>query len=319
MRLSSLVRRCCRLRVSQVWKSIYSSLLGSSSSPRYPVKHIKIDDEESQYDDDPLHHHGPPSFYHRARRYARLIMCSALGIALVLFVLLLVCIAHTIYKPPTLLIRMLQRYNENVIFHVPLPSAQRVVALTIDDAPSSETDKLLDLLHAHHAKATFFVIGSQVAEHPGVVERIHAEGHELGNHAMTDDPSFRLPVSELARQIGEVEALLPPNANGMKYFRPGSGWFNRKMKAAVEALGYRLVIGSVYPHDPQIHRPAWNAKHVLSMVKPGSVVIMHDRRSYSAEQLRLILDGFERDQTGKWSAESLGNLLALAAKENKLA
>ena len=53
--------------------------------------------------------------------------------------------------------------------------------------------------------------------------------------------------------------------------------------------GYRLVLGSVYPHDPQI--PYWriNAAHILSSVRPGSIVICHDRRSWTAPTLRKVL------------------------------
>lgn len=304
MRLSTLVRRALRLRVTDVWSMFYTTAQLSFPGSPTPVKHIKIDDEESQYDEEPL----LPK-RHQLYRTMRLLFVIPIPI-----ILLLLSIAYIIYKPPTLVIRFLQWNNDNVIFHVPLPSNQRIVALTIDDAPSAETGKILDLLKSHNAKATFFIIGAQVSRYPGLVERIHAEGHELGNHAWTDDPSFKLPLSELERQIKEVEALLPPNANGMKYFRPGSGWFNGKMKERIEGLGYRLALGSVYPHDPQIPNPRWNSWHVLSMVKPGSVIIMHDRRGYSAEQLGLVLKGLAEKG---WTVESLGGLLAFAQAQEK--
>jgi len=203
---------------------------------------------------------------------------------------------------------------------VPVLSSERIIALTLDDAPSSETAKILDLLKAYGAKATFFVIGSQVGSHPGLIERMHKEGHEIGNHAWEDEPSLKLPLSELERQIGEVEALLPPNApllgskRAPKYFRPGSGFFNQKMAERVNNLGYRMVLGNVYPHDPQIHSAKVNAKHVLSMVKPGSIIIMHDRRSYSAEQVELVLKGLKKEE---WKVESVGGLVNAAAVMEK--
>src|SRR6516164_9122938 len=58
------------------------------------------------------------------------------------------------------------------------------IAMTFDDGPSvTLTPKLLDLLAAHHIKATFFVIGENVAEHPEIVARAAREGHEIGNHS----------------------------------------------------------------------------------------------------------------------------------------
>ncbi|PBP26023.1 chitooligosaccharide deacetylase [Diplocarpon rosae] len=304
MRLNSLTRKLRRLGITDVWFAIYT--LSQRSFPGSPSirKHIKIDDEESQCDAELLRTQHHP-IYRAMIRLLYIVMP---------IVLLLLSIAYIVYRPPNLVIRLLQWHNGNVIFHVPLSASQRVVALTIDDAPSSETRQILDLLRSHHAKATFFVIGSQVARYPGLVERIHAEGHELGNHAWTDDPSFQLPLSELERQIQDVESLLPANANGAKYFRPGSGWFTARMKERIERLGYRVALGSVYPHDPQIPKPRWNAWHVLSMVRPGSVVIVHDRRAYSAEQLRLILEGLGQR---KFGVESLGGLLALAGGKGK--
>src|SRR5438067_830956 len=57
------------------------------------------------------------------------------------------------------------------------------IAMTFDDGPSATlTPKLLDLLAAHHIKATFFVIGENVAEHPEIVARAAQEGHEIANH-----------------------------------------------------------------------------------------------------------------------------------------
>jgi len=143
---------------------------------------------------------------------------------------------------------------------------------------------------------------------------MHDEGHEIGNHAWRDEPSVSLPLSELERQIKEVESLLPPNSGSAKYFRPGSGFFHKKMVDRVMGLGYRIVLGSIYPHDPQIHNPVRNSKHVLSMLRSGGIIIMHDRRSYSAEQLELILRGMAAKE---WKAESLGRLFKIAEEKGK--
>lgn len=192
-----------------------------------------------------------------------------------------------------------------------------MVALTLDDAPSDQTSRMLDLLKSYNARATFFVIGSQIVAHPGLLQRMHDEGHEIGNHAWADEPSINLPLTELERQVKEVESLLPPNSPGSaKYFRPGSGFFSRKMVETVGTLGYRMVLGSIFPFDPQIHSARINSKYVLSRVRPGGVIIMHDRRDFSAEQLELVLEGLA---AGDWKVESVGGLLGVAEdlKEKK--
>ncbi|RDW61425.1 carbohydrate esterase family 4 protein [Coleophoma crateriformis] len=230
-------------------------------------------------------------------------------------------LAYTIYKPPDFLIDYFQWKYPEVLFHVPL--SQKTVALTLDDAPSTSTAQVLDVLKAYGAKATFFVIGSQVDGVPGrpeLLQRMHDEGHEIGNHAWNDYPSIKLPLSTLEEQMRSVEALLPPNPPAKdgtipKYFRPGSGVFNKAMLGVAKALGYRIVLGSIYPHDPQIPHPKINAAHVLSMVQPGGIIIMHDRRYYSAEQLELVLKGLAAEN---WKVESVGGLLRAAEEEAKI-
>ena len=293
--LGTCLRRARRAGLTSPLSSLQRFL--ASSTP--PARHIKIDDEERQ------------SLVLAATTTGRLSthILRMILLTLVFLLVLALLLAYIIYKPPHLLIAFLQWKNPNVLWHVPLPSTSHVVALTIDDAPSDQTAKMLDLLKAYGAKATFFVIGSQISSYPALIQRMHHEGHEIGNHAWKDEPSTNLPLSELERQILEVESLIPANSRSAKYFRPGSGFFNRKMVNKVMEMGYRVVLGSIYPHDPQIHNPRMNAKHVLSMLRPGGIIIMHDRRSYSAEQLELILKGIA---TREWKAESLGGLLRIA-------
>jgi peptidoglycan/xylan/chitin deacetylase (PgdA/CDA1 family) len=293
-----MIRRILRIKVTTVWTSLYRQFRSSRSAP----KHIKIDDEERQLNEDQWTSIGKD-------RHIVYILKMLLISLLLLFILVMI-LGYTVYKPPTLLVGFMQWYNPDVLFFVPLPASQRVVALSFDDAPAPSTAKILDLLQEYGAKATFFIIGSQISEYPQLLRRIVAEGHEVGNHAWDDEPSVKLPLSELERQIKDIDSLLPANEDGAKYFRPGSGFFNQKMIEMVKSLGYRAVLGGIYPHDPQIHNPRLNAKHVLSMLRPGGIVIMHDRRSYSAEQIELVLRGLKEKG---WRGESVGGLLRLAS------
>ncbi|RAL63395.1 hypothetical protein DID88_003819 [Monilinia fructigena] len=235
MRLSigALIRRIQRC----------GSLSWSTPAAGQP-KHVKIDDEER----------GANSYDLPSQKQDRLpftfIKMIVLTLLALLFMVLL--LGYIVYKPPKVVINYFQWKYPDVLFHIPLPSPHRVVALTIDDAPSGETARILDLLKIYDAKATFFVIGGQVASHPEIIQRIHDEGHELGNHAWADEPSISLPLSELERQIKEVETLLPANRPitgskvSPKYFRPGSGFFNGKMLSIARELEYRVALGSIY-------------------------------------------------------------------------
>ena len=112
---------------------------------------------------------------------------------------------------------------------------------------------------------------------------------------MHDEPSRTLSDQSLIEQIHEVDGLLrkayTKSAAGTtpRYFRPGSGFFSARMRRILTDLDYRLVLGNIYPHDPQI--PFWrvNANHVLSMLQPGGIIICHDRRSWTVPMLRHVL------------------------------
>lgn len=68
------------------------------------------------------------------------------------------------------------------------------IALTFDDGPDPRwTPQILDVLRRHRAHATFFVVGARVNEHPELVRRILAEGHELGSHTFTHADLAALP------------------------------------------------------------------------------------------------------------------------------
>jgi peptidoglycan/xylan/chitin deacetylase (PgdA/CDA1 family) len=206
---------------------------------------------------------------------------------------------YIIYKPPALLIRYFQHRWPDVLWHVPSShltnQEEKLIALTIDDAPSEHTRDILSVLEEHDAKATFFVIGAQVPGREDVLRDAVERGMELGNHAMHDEPSRSLRSETLTAELKQVEGYINSTYDALgllhppRYFRPGSGFFSSGMRELVGRLGYRLVLGSVYPHDPQIAYPGVNARHVLSMVRAGSIVICHDRRGWTAPMLRIVL------------------------------
>jgi peptidoglycan/xylan/chitin deacetylase (PgdA/CDA1 family) len=207
---------------------------------------------------------------------------------------------YCIYKPPNILIRYCQRRWPDVLFHV--STDKKVVALTIDDAPSAHTAEILRLLQLHGATATFFLIGSQITGYENTLVDLVRAGSELANHAMEDEPSRALSDDALREQIRTVHARIQEayTASGTQtqpdnwLFRPGSGFFSSGMRMVVKELGYRLILGDVYPHDPQI--PYWrlNASHILSMVKPGSIIICHDRREWTGPMLQTVLPELSR-------------------------
>ena len=269
----------------------------------------------------------PPRLLYLPNKLRRRARRSRLAMLLLLLLIgvLLALPFYVIYKPPSLLIGFFAWRWPDVLWRVSLPPGRKLVALTIDDAPSDYTRDILTVLREHDAHATFFVIGGQVSGREGVLREIVRGGHELGNHAMHDEPSRDLSDEELERQIHAVQVMIenayqaegktpPKPGSGKNYFRPGSGFFSDRMRKLMAKLDYKLVLGSIYPHDAQIGYPWLNARHVLSMLKPGRIIINHDRRSWTPPMLRKVLPELKRKG---YKVVTITDLLASAAAESK--
>jgi len=90
------------------------------------------------------------------------------------------------------------------------------IAMTFDDGPSAIlTPKLLDLLAARHIKATFFVVGQNVAEHPEIVARAAREGHEIANHSWSHPNLGKMSDENVRRQLQQTDDAIK-NATGKR-------------------------------------------------------------------------------------------------------
>jgi peptidoglycan/xylan/chitin deacetylase (PgdA/CDA1 family) len=172
------------------------------------------------------------------------------------------------------------------------PHLRPMVALTIDDAPDPlTTPAILDTLRAHDARATFFVITGQVDRAAPLVDRMRREGHEIGNHFTSDRASIHLDSAAFERDLAAADSAL--GAYGpVRWARPGSGWYSRRMVRTMKRTGYGCALGSIYPVDVAHPWPALSARYILAHARPGAIVILHDR-----------------DHRGVRTAEVLGRVL----------
>ena len=176
---------------------------------------------------------------------------------------------------PDWIIQKLQKRSPEVLYAV--ATQQPLVALTIDDGPDpATTAQILDALQRHGARATFFVITAHLPGNEGVARRMVEEGHEIGNHMTADRPSIRLALPDFERDLLQAHETLSEFAE-VRWFRPGSGWYNGAMLAVAHKHGYRCALGSVYPYDAWFPSSQFAAGYVLSRIRPGSVIVLHDR------------------------------------------
>lgn len=160
--------------------------------------------------------------------------------------------------------------------NTPLP----VAALTFDDGPEARyTLPLLELLEAHGARGTFFMVGKAAQQQPKVVQRVLTGGHVIGNHSW-DHPSFpMISGAERRRQLRAAQAVLGPQASYL--FRPPFGHLTLASRFDAGWLGYTVVTWDVVANDWQDQRAADIASRVLHSLAPGSIVLFHDSLFYA--------------------------------------
>ncbi|GAB5536746.1 MAG: polysaccharide deacetylase family sporulation protein PdaB [Rubricoccaceae bacterium] len=164
--------------------------------------------------------------------------------------------------------------SPNALFSV--ATADSVVAFTFDDGPElGHTDAVLDALAEHGARATFFLLGERAAAHPGLVQRIVDEGHEIGNHGWQLQAAILLPAVRLRADIARTDSVLRRFASPT-WYRPSVGFYNRGVRWAAESNGYRIALGSLVPNDPQVRSADRHVAHILKTVRPGDIVVLHD-------------------------------------------
>ncbi len=150
-----------------------------------------------------------------------------------------------------------------------------LVALTFDDGPNpGATPDLLGLLGEHGARATFFVVGESAARYPELVDRIHREGHALGNHSWSHPSMPGIPARKRREEVRRCAALLGVRSSG--YFRPPYGHQSVGSWWDVNRCGHRVVGWSLHAEDWLPHPADWMAERILQRLRPGRIVLLHD-------------------------------------------
>ncbi len=178
------------------------------------------------------------------------------------------------------------------------PQHGRVLYLTFDDGPHPEhTPVLLDLLAAHGAKATFFLIGREAERYPDVVERIVREGHTLGNHSWSHPQFDQLDLAAQREEIERADRLLTGFDGMLRHdFRPPRGVMPRPMVLDCVRSGRRIAYWS-YDSLDYSKRPAETliASAKRHPLRAGEIVLMHDDSALSLQLLRTMLPEWAAD------------------------
>jgi peptidoglycan/xylan/chitin deacetylase (PgdA/CDA1 family) len=172
-------------------------------------------------------------------------------------------------------------------------AARHEIAITIDDGPDPEvTPAVLDVLDAHRAHATFFVIGAAVQRHPALTREIARRGHGVQNHSDRHSHAFSLlGPRALAREVGAAQARLADVVGvAPRWFRAPAGLRNPFLPPVLDRLGLELVSWTRRGFDTVRREPARVLESLVARLGAGDILLLHDghaARSASGEPVVL--------------------------------
>lgn len=175
---------------------------------------------------------------------------------------------------------------------IPVRAAQdeKLVALTFDDGPSGKyTRRLLEGLAERGAKATFLLCGYRMELYPELTERIFSEGHEIGLHGYSHKSMQDMCARDIALELEKTMALLPEGC-AVSFLRSPGGLCGTCVRKAAAEQGLAVLSWSVDPQDWATHDPVCVEKKVISHVRDGDVILLHDMSDSSVEAAFVIID-----------------------------
>ena len=176
-----------------------------------------------------------------------------------------------------------------------IPAEANYVALTFDDGPHpGTTDRLLDGLAERGARATFFLVGSELAGREDLVRRMAAEGHQVGNHTWSHVRLSGRPAGEVLEEVRRTqEALEGILGEGTYWLRPPYGLVD---EAAEGTVPVPMVKWSVDPRDWESRNTEQVARAVLEAVEPNSIILLHDLYPTSVEAALRVVDTLQEEE-----------------------
>ena len=188
-----------------------------------------------------------------------------------------------------LLVGFLVFSRNNVVFTSAYVEGNKKVAITFDDGPHRKyTELILDGLKERGVKATFFVTGANVKKYPEIIERMHKEGHLIGNHTYHHTQLTSVNENKFKEEIIKTNNIIREITGcDTEFIRPPYGSWKKKYESELNMFPVMWTVDTV----------DWNSTNVSAIVKRGTakikendIILMHDCYSTSLTAAMQIID-----------------------------
>lgn len=179
---------------------------------------------------------------------------------------------------------------EPVVSHGIDPS-RPMIALTFDDGPkTSVTSRILDSLQANGGRATFFMLGSNVNANAGVIKRMVDQGCEVANHTHDHKYLTKIGAEGIVSQVGSTNQKIQAVCGvSPVLMRPPGGYIDGASLNVLGSMGMPAIMWSIDTRDWQHRNAQRTIDTVLSQVKDGDIILMHDIYSTTADAAAVLI------------------------------
>lgn len=198
-----------------------------------------------------------------------------------------------------LVIQFFGAYFIGLNFHLEsvnhLKTNEKKVLLTFDDGPHANTAKVLEVLKKHNVKAVFFIIGKNIVGNERILQQVVAEGHQIGNHSLSHHNWIDVwPTKRVTEDFAACQILLRNFQPNSKLFRPPYGVTNPNIARAVKSLNLQSIGWNVRSYDTSIKEVEIIKGRVLLQLKPGAIILLHDRLDFMPELLEALIPSIKK-------------------------
>ncbi|MDR1825874.1 MAG: polysaccharide deacetylase family protein [Bifidobacteriaceae bacterium] len=205
----------------------------------------------------------------------------------------------------------------DLVWRAGAPSdGEKLFALTFDDGPDPQwTPQVLDILAAHGAHATFFMLGEAAQANPDLVAQVVAGGHQIGLHGWDHSRLTTMSQDQIGDALDRAAAAIAAAGGGQPgLLRPTYGRIDAPGLGAVAERGYRVVLWSHALHGDEA--AAGEVDQIVAGASPGMIVLCHDGRTEPTAELMVRIDELlSQLEADGYRAVTVGELLAAATPD----
>lgn len=165
-----------------------------------------------------------------------------------------------------------------------------MIALTFDDGPSNATTRILNSLETNGARATFYMVGNRMNGYPDTVRRMVSLGCEPASHTWNHVYITKLSAEALHGNLNQFDVSLQAIAGVRSMtMRPPGGYINGASRQALASYGVPAIMWSIDTLDWKTRNPQATVSCVLSKVKDGDIILMHDLYDTTADAAEILI------------------------------